>query len=99
MPHMRQGNLAAVAYGVVLLGLRPPPEWVRVLTRAADRHLMMAGADEAGGTAAAGRGRINRISLGKLLYAAHRLPGAERAYARWRSADWIGAALEMYGGQ
>jgi hypothetical protein len=34
--------------------------------------------------------------LGKLLYAARALPGALEAYQRWRAADWIGDAIEIF---
>ena len=38
--------------------------------------------------------RINRISLGKMVWGVELLD--PQAHARWKQHDWIGSALEMY---
>lgn len=63
----------------------PPP--------AAPSADVMAGAGE-GGLPVQLAQRINRISLGKMVWGVELLD--PQAHARWKQHDWIGSALELY---
>jgi len=46
------------------------------------------------------RRQVDRTALGRMLFGLHWLRGPHSAvYRRWRSADWIGSALELVEGE
>lgn len=68
MGRMWPGNLAGLAYGVVLMGIKPPRSWVTSLVAAADAQLESAGQVRVPDAHASS---LARVQLHLLLWPAH----------------------------
>jgi len=88
VPYMHHRNLDGLAYSIAALEIRPRPAWASALVDAIEQQLTQAQAQGE---------KVDRTSLGKSLFGIHWLEGPNSpVYQRWRDADWIGSALELY---